>query len=337
MPDPYIVQVMRRFKADLLARERSQVTEMTRRWLSMENSLQAAFNNLALDIEQYRINEAVDTIPVWKLKELARYRALLDQVRVEVERYNIYANQAISAEQRALLGLGIEHGAQAINAYYATFGQVAGTFDLLPVQAVEYMVGLAGDGSPLASLLAASYPDSVDGLTNELIKAITMGLGTRETARAMAKGFGIGLDRALNIARTEQLRAYRESNRATYQRSGLVSGYKRLSARDRRVCAACLFADNGKIYDLDYSYEEHPQGRCTLVPVVIGMPVIQWQSGEAWFVAQNESVQSSILGPGRYEAWQAGEFELADVVKRRENKTWGASLVPASLNDLVNK
>lgn len=335
MPDPYVVQVMRQFKADLLLREREQVTEMTRRWLAMERELQDAFASLALEIDQYRFEEATDVIPAWKIKKMARYRSLLDQVRAEIERYNGYASGTIQARQLEFAMLGIEHGAAAIQAYYATYGLVAGAFNVLPVSAVAYMVGLAGDGSPLHKLLSASFGDAVDGITNELLKAVTMGLNPRETARAMAKGFGVGLDRALNIARTEQLRTYRESNRETYRHSGLVGGYKRLSARDGRVCPACLFADDGKVLDLGVSFEEHPQGRCTLVPVVKGMPVVQWESGITWFMAQGAGVQSGILGPGKYEAWKEDRFDLADLVKRRENKTWGASLVPASLAELV--
>lgn len=334
MPDPLVVLVMRKFKADLFAREKEQVQVMTLRWLEMERVLQGSFDALAQEIDQMRRDG--ESVSRWRLAELARYQSLLDQVRAELSKYNRFAAEEISATQLELAGMGIDNAGDAIRAYYASFGRVAGAFDVLPVSAIEFMVGNAGDGSPIAKLLRASYGDSVDGITSELIKAITLGKNPRETARAMANGFGVGLDRALNIARTEQLRVYRESSRAAYQKSKVVSGYKRLSARDTRVCAGCLFADDGKLYDLGTPFEEHPQGRCSPVPVVIGLPAVTWQDGTSWFVSQPESVQMSILGRGRFEAWQEGKFELKDVVARRENETWGASYVPASLHDLVH-
>lgn len=334
MPDPLVVLLMRRFKADLFAKEKEQVQEMTRRWLEMERALQGNFDALAQELDQMRRNG--EDIPRWRLAQLDRYQSLLDQVRAEMGKYNTFAAQEISATQLELAGMGIDNAGDAIRAYYAGFGRVAGAFDVLPVNAIEFMIGNAGDGSPLSKLLRASYGDSVDGLTSELIKAITLGKNPRDTARAMANGFGVGLDRALNIARTEQLRVYRESSRAAYQKSGVVSGYKRLSARDSRVCAGCLFADDGKLYDLDTPFEEHPQGRCTSVPVVKGLPAVTWQDGSSWFAAQPESVQMSILGRGRFDAWKDGKFELTDVVARRENETWGAALVPASLQELLH-
>lgn len=334
MPDPLVVLVMRKFKADLFSKEKEQVQVMTRRWLSMEQALGGSFEALAQQIAELRA--AGEDIPRWKLVKLARYQSLLAQVKAEIRQYNTFAAQEIAATQLELAGIGIENAADAIRASYAGFGRVAGAFDVLPVRAVEFMVGNAGDGSPLEKLLRASYEDSVDGITNELVKAITLGINPRETARAMANGFGVGLDRALNIARTEQLRVYRESSRMAYQQSGVVSGYKRLSARDTRVCPACLFGDDGRLYDLGTPFEEHPQGRCTPVPVVIGLPAVTWQDGSSWFVTQPETVQMSILGRGRFEAWQDGQFNLADVVSRRENETWGAALVPASLHDLLH-
>lgn len=334
MPDPLVVLVMRKFKADLFSMEKEQVQVMTRRWLSMEKTLEGSFESLAQKIADLRANG--EDVPRWKLVKLARYQALLAQVKAEIGQYNTFAAQEIAATQLDLAGMGIGNAVDAIKATYAGFGQVAGAFDVLPVRAVEFMIGNAGDGSPLGKLLKASYEDSVDGITNELVRAITLGINPRETARAMANGFGVGLDRALNIARTEQLRVYRESSRMAYQNSGVVSGYKRLSARDTRVCAGCLFGDDGRLYDLDTPFEEHPQGRCTPVPVVSGLPAVTWQDGSSWFVTQPETVQMSILGRGRYEAWKDGQFELANVVARRENETWGAALVPAPLKDLLH-
>jgi len=150
----------------------------------------------------------------------------------------------------------------------------APAFTRLAPSAVEGMVGMMGDGTPLRQHLQGVYGDAARGMSKYLVRAVTQGLNPRETARQMRKGLGIGLDRALTIARTEQLRVYRESQRLTYQASGVVEGYQRISAKSRRTCLGCLLAD-GQVYPLSVPFEDHVAGRC-LSPgtVVSGAPVV---------------------------------------------------------------
>lgn len=330
---PLVVRVMLSFKAALLAQEAEQIQEMARRWLEIEGALQGSFDALALEIENLRLKG--ESLPISKVIRMQRYRSLLGQVADQLDLYADYADTRIRNGQVEMIGLGIRNAIESIKAYFATRGRVAGAFDILPVAAIQNMVGLAGDGSPLKKLLRDSWPAAVDGLTNNLIKAITLGKNPNDTARAMRDGFGVGFNRAINIARTEQLRVYRTANLEQYKTSKLVEGYKRLSARDTRVCPACLMADDGTVYPLDVPFEEHSQGRCTPVPVVIGMPVVTWQSGQSWFMAQTPEAQRAMLGPGRFDAWQSGQFALADLVQREDDEVWGTSLRTASLRELT--
>lgn len=330
---PLVVRVMLQFKAALLSREIDQMEEMARRWLTIEQNLQGSIDALALELD--RLRQEGETIQVSKLIRMERYRRLLDQVSTQLSYYSDYADSRIRSGQQEMIVLGISNATDSIRNYYATHNRVAGAFDVLPVSALENMIGLAGNGSPLRKLLQDSWPAAVDGLTGQLINAIALGKNPNDTARAMVKGFGVGFNRAINIARTEQLRVYRTAANEQYKASGVVKGYKRLSARDARVCPACLLADDGTVYDLDTVFEEHPQGRCTPVPVVSGLPVVEWQSGQSWFLAQSEEAQRSILGGSKFDAWQSGEFELADLVKREDNPVWGTSLRTASLKELT--
>jgi hypothetical protein len=59
------------------------------------------------------------------------------------------------------------------------------------------------------------------------------------------------------------------------------------------------------------------------------------QKGEDWFRAQDEGTQRRMMGDAKWEAWQAGQFALADIPKLTENRTWGDSWTPASLGELV--
>ena len=99
------------------------------------------------------------------------------------------------------------------------------------VAAVEQIVGATADASPLARVLASLAPDAAAGVRQALITAVATGLGPRQTAALVKKSFGIPLKRALTIARTEHLRAFRESSRQAWaQQRDVVQGWLWLAA-----------------------------------------------------------------------------------------------------------
>lgn len=324
-PDPLVVDVARQFRASLIARESAEMLEMTRRWLEMEAVLQARIDALAEYIAAEQT--AGRSVKLWKIYRLERYRELLAQVKDEISKYVVYSADLISRNQFQYAVAGLQNARAGIDAVYDTYQIVRASYNILPVSAVEFMVGFAGDGSPLRSLLREILPDAVSGLTSQLAESITLGLNPRETARRMRDGFGFGLNRALNIARTEQLRAFRESTRLQYSESGITTGYKRVATHDPRVCAACLIAE-GTIYPNENHFEEHPQGRCTMIPILSGIPPITWLSGKDYLRSQPETYQRTVLGNGRYNLWKNGEIELDDIVQRHRNEIWGNSLNP---------
>ena len=164
---------------------------------------------------------------------------------------------------------------------------------------------------------------------------MALGYNPRKTARLMAQAATGSLNRMMVIARTEQLRVYRQASLESYRASGVVTGYKRLATHDNRVCPACLMAE-GTRYDLDETMPEHPQGRCALVPVVAGVPNVTWVGGADWFEAQSPTMQRDILGKGRYYAWQNGDFDLEQLVTVKRNPVWGDSLQVTPLRELVH-
>jgi len=333
---PLVVLEGLEFKANLLAREDAQTEKLTRRWLAMERRLLPRFEALALEAANWQAAGGIVTRST--LTSMPGYQVFLAQTTDELNQYTAETDETITDEQKILIALGILYAILLIRTYYETFGLPILPFPALTPAVLEYLAGLAGNGSALRILLAEAFPEAVDAMIEMLVQGIALGKPPAQIAKEMAEAFGIGLTRALNIARTEQLRVYREASLAQYRESGVVAGYMRLSARDNRVCPACLFLDDGKtVYPLNVPFEEHPQGRCIPIPVLIGVPVVQWQNGMDWYLAQNEQMQKSILGKGRWEAWQAGEFELADVIKHVDDETWGGSFVPKALRDLIGK
>lgn len=329
MPDPLVVQVMGNFRKDLLQREAAQRVQMAQQWQSVERALQS-------EVERFVERVAADGLTPGQLRsrqfQLDRYASLLAQARREMSRYMDVVAPQIADQQRTLGAQGIRAASAAINA--VTGARVG--FDVLPISAIENMVGLAGNGSPLRSLLDASYGAGASGMLDQLIRGVSLGFNPKVIARDMVRnGLSQTLARVMTTARTEPLRVYRESSRQQYQASGVVSHFRRLATRDRRACPACLFAD-GEVYELGESLREHPQGRCTTIPVVDGFKPVEWEKGIDWFRKQPPRHQRRTLGNGVFDAWQRGEIELEQTVSVRQDPTWGDSLQPTPLRDILN-
>ena len=258
MPDPeaLVVRVVRMHREALQKMEATQMASMAGRWIEMERLLAGRFSALALEMDLMRANGEEPSLH--KVLQLQRYKELRDQVREELRNYVGYAEGEIRAAQEQWGGLGIENAADAIRTVQAE-NAVLMSFNVLPAWAIETMVGLAGDGSPLRKLLEQSYGEAAGGLLKVLQEAMVLGWGAEKTAAAMANGFGVGLNRAFRIARTEQNRVYREASRMEYKASGLVDAYQRMAAKSSRTCMACLIAD-GRIYQVDETFEEHSRG-----------------------------------------------------------------------------
>lgn len=323
MPDePRVVALMREFKRELLRREETAMRALALRWVQLEEALAPEMQALADEIAARRAaGEPVSEMQVFRLEQ---YLTLQRQLQAETRRYNDDAAALMTAEQRELARLGIEQATTAIVETMAE-GGIRLSFLRLPVEAIEAMVGLAGNGSPLREVLERRvFAGALEGAVKTLIQATAEGWNPRKTARLLRDGFTGGLNPALRVARTEQLRVFREAGRQQYVVSGVVTGQRRLAAHDGRVCAACL-ADEGRIYPLDAVIPDHPQGRCTGVPVVRGMPEVQWPAGEAWLREQPERVQRSVLGAA-FEGWQSGEFGMGALVEHTMSEEWGAGI-----------
>lgn len=330
MPAPSrVVSVMQEYKADLLARESAQVAEMVRRWRQVELRLEAQIAALAQEASAMGATRG-------QIMRMERYHALLAQTREQIRGYEGYAEATIGQKQIEWGRLGLDEAATAIQESYWDAGLNV-SFNRLPTDAVERMVGLAGDGSSLFDVLQkrALYPEAVQGLTDALVQGVARGWNPRKTASRMQDGLAGGLDKALTIARTEQLRVYRSASQDQYRGSGVVTGYRRLSAHDDRVCAGCL-AEDGQECELDLDFEAHPNCRCTTVPVVEGVEPPEWTAGGDWFEEQDEETQRNILGPGRYELWENGQVsDFRDFATHTQNETWGGAVVPTPLNQLA--
>ena len=313
MPDPLVIQVMRQHKQALFLKEEAQMAEMALRWLDVERKLEAQIAALTQQIA----NEGITSQA--KVYRLDRYKQLLSQTRVELRTYEDYVEGRIVQGQLDYGALGIRDASEAIQASYGDYGP---WFNRLDVRATENMAGMLGNGKPLRGLLSEAYGDAAQGLTEALTRGTALGWNPRKTAKAMQDGMAHGLGRMMTIARTEQMRVYRESSRMQYEESGVVEGFVRLTAHDSRVCLGCL-ALEGERFTVKESLYDHPNGRC-LAPdsLVAGPPIeafisrrydgeiitIRFASGQLLSVTPNHPI---LTGGGWVEA---GRLHIGDNV-----------------------
>jgi SPP1 gp7 family putative phage head morphogenesis protein len=281
--------------------------------------------------DQQAAGKVVSQRLIWRNQ---RYQVLKAQVEEEVRRYNAeYAVGAVATAQQQHALLGLEAAQAAIQVQFGPMGRY---FNRINAGAVESMIGFARDGTPLHKLLREAAPVAVDGLVNALVNGIARGASSAQVAREMKEdGLADGLDRAMLIARTEMARAYRAASIEQYQQSGVVLGFKRLVS-PQSACLACLALD-GERFDLASELDDHPNGRCTAVPIVEGVHEPRWQTGTTWFMSLPAAEQRERMGDALYEAFRDGRFRFADLGQKQHSDVWGDSPRVPSLNELTGK
>lgn len=326
--DPLVVQVLREHRNRLDGMEASLMDDMGRRWLGIERRLESDISALANEMAR-RAAQGETITPAMAYRS-ERYKILQRQIQAEVMKYNKdYAVDYISGAQERYATLGLQASQDALVSMYPS--PLSAQFNRINLDAVNDMIGFAGDGSPLYKLLKEDYPVTTDGIVDALIDGLVRGQNPTQTARAMVEAMGSGLDRALTIARTETLRAYRTASVEQYRQSGVTSGFKRLVARDE-ACLACLVLD-GEVYELEAEFDDHPNGRCTVVPIIAGMDEPQWQTGQEWLAEQSEERQREIMGNTRFDLWRGG-VPLDAFATKTHSDVWGDTPAIVNIRDL---
>lgn len=182
------------------------------------------------------------------------------------------------------------------------------------------------------------------GMKAELIRGVATGTNPNQVAKIMMKRFGTrfegGMWRARTIARTEMLDATRNAAlQSRLQNQGVLAGWRWMASLSSRTCPACL-ALNGRVFDVDEpGPDDHPNGRCTAVPVTktwtelgidVPEPDGQFPDSRAWFARQTPAVQQQIMGPDRLQRLNSGQLSWDQIPVRKQNPGWRDSWHPAA-------
>ena len=322
------LEVAEQFRKRILANERQSAMRLVRAYGGVYQQILPQIEALTLELE------ATPNVSLWKKVKLRRLKDLKRQIELEVSRFSTF----MEGDLREGIFRSIDLGGQYSRAMVGAF--VPGVrirWNKLSSEAIEMLLGFMSEGSSLRQSLDALGPGVADLVAETLTKSLALGMNPRRIAAELRGAVGQGLTWALRTSRTTQLYAYREATRANYVANGdVVQGWRWLAAKDRRTCLACLAMD-GREFPLSQPLEDHWNGRCTMVPVLIGMERVQFETGREWFEKQPEAVQQAMMGKAKWEAWQNKQFEFEQLSVRKPDRAWGHMRFEATLKELLGE
>jgi SPP1 gp7 family putative phage head morphogenesis protein len=340
-----IQQAAENFAAAMRRRDRDAADALTRSYAEIRARLAAQYADLTEEIARRGMSgKAVGNA---LRNRFSRVATLLRQADEELLAWAAEASDTIRAEQAKAVA---QAQADAEALARAGMGQpppgITATFNRLPSSAVADLVGVLADGTPLADLLDAYGAVASGEIKDALITGLARGLHPFEIARNVRGAMDGNAVRALTVARTETLRAYRESSLRFFKaNSDIVTGWIWWSARDKTTCPVC-WAEHGSKHSLDEHFGSHPNCRCTQLPItktwaelgfgdVPGDAPLDVPTGPELFAALSPQMQRAILGRAKYAAYKAGDLDLADVVKVTRDPRWGLTRSERSLRDIL--
>jgi SPP1 gp7 family putative phage head morphogenesis protein len=271
----------------------------------------------------------------WFLRE-RRLQQLIDQVKIQIERFGGKAAAITSREQRQAITIAIEQARDGIALAVGGQQSAVSVGSLLNPRTVENAVGMMGNGSPIVTYYRTKLaPAVVEAIRAEVIKAAATGTDFRTIGKRLEAAGDITRQRALATARTEVNRVRRENTRQFFaENKDLISGWEWVSAKSSRTCPACLALD-GTIYDTDQMFPQHVNCRCTMIAVIDGVTRPKRTLGSDWFDAQSDEVKEEILGRDAFAAFDRGEVNLKDFVGWKNSKEFGRSIYTRPLSAVL--
>lgn len=290
-------------------------------------------------------------IPVEWIYENRRLQTIKALIERQIGNYGTLTRAQVAELQRSGVALGDQAGHALLQATVPS--GVSYAFGIPDQRALHALVGANQPGSPLYDLFNTFGSQAADEVGKVLLTGLTLGWNPRDVEKSVSDALDIPRARALTIARTEMLRAYRGAAMENYRaNSDVVSQWRWTCAKSARTCAACIAMD-GTLHDVDQEMQSHPNCRCAPLPVTkswedilgplgidtstIPETTIDIPSGSDWFDKQPEKIQRQILGNAKYEAWKNNQFTLHDIVGHTHDAEWGNAIYERSLKETLAK
>lgn len=332
------LRLAQRLRTDLAritdARARQLTEAWVRAWDAVAGDLEAAVQELLANAQGGMLSRATilrSRRLAIALDQIARQLTqLTDDAGIQITTDLTAAVQQTAAAQEAIIASQLPKAAVAT----LTVADVA-------PQALAAIVQRSSETITSSLWPISSEADAV--IRRELVRGLANGSNPNKIAREIVRGaeggFNGGLSRALTIARTETLDAYRAAAKESHQANAdVLDGWIWLTKLDNRTCPACL-GMAGTEHPLDESGPDgHQNCRCARIPktkswadlgIDLDEPEPATPDAQAWFDALDTAEQRRILGPARYAAWAAGNYPRTQWATVRRNDGWRRSYVPS--------
>lgn len=328
MANAAIFQAIAEHREAVRQNEKIILHDLARHWVQPYRYLKEQVDALTGIIEN-RLKEGKPVEPEY-IYSHRRYRAMMEQAEKQIEKYNEATKGIITGAEADAVEIGNANARKLVNLAEPDDPM----WTRINTRETRILSGMLTDRSPLSDLLKKSWPETTGKIHDVLYTGLSTGQGSSWIADRLMDAVNIPLERALVIARTEVNRVYREANLETMRESRAVIGYRRM-CYPPTACFACLMMD-GEFYEKSESFSDHPNGKCSAVPVTKHFDPINekgWERGQDWFMRQNIETQEKIMGKGRYELWQRGT-DPRDMVYIKQNPLWGGSPTVRTLKEL---
>lgn len=344
MPEPQVYQAINKFRGALIKAEAASAERLVNAYAGIFRKLNNDLRALEADIL-----EMGDAASVGKVKRLERYKALVTQTGEQMTKYAAMLESEVATLQAQAIQDALNQNRTLVQAALPNLpptvrAQILTNFNRLNPQAIETLLGALGKDSPLTALLNTFGDVAAGQISDAILQGVALGYHPTKVAAQIVANMGMNLTRALTIARTEQLRAYRTANLANYAaNSDVVKGWKWSATFDKRTCLACMVLD-GQAFPLSQSFmPSHPNCRCAPTPRTItykdmGLDVPESparQTASEWFKTLPEAQQATFFSKAGWRAYKAGAVSLEDFVGTQKSNIWGDSFVERSLKDIL--
>lgn len=239
MAEP-IQDIIAQFQAEIAAEEAAAAQRLLDAYTRIYGKLQTEVNELVAELGTAMADG--QTITKAELYRSVRYQRLIEQTQIEMQKYAAILEHEVARAQQAAAEKALADSTAMVQAQLAGIpepirGQLLATFNQMPRDAIQAMVGALQESSPLNGLLQTFGADAAKGIGDALVDGLLRGDNPLEVGALIRREFGVPLTRALTISRTEMLRAYRMATWSNYRNNaGVVRGWRWFAQLDNRTC-----------------------------------------------------------------------------------------------------
>lgn len=263
MPTRPILKASKKYIAQLDAGESAALERLLAQYAQSEAALQAAIDALA---QEYA---GIANLTGAQAYRLERYRSLQKQVAYEMDKIGkLLGYETIGVSDEAAR-LGVQAGINLGTLSGKLAPPIVDAFASLNTSVIARASSFVGTSSPLYKMLAKDYGAQwAEVISMQYVNGVSLGWNSKKIARMLSNTISTAVPSDMQrIIRTAQNYTYRTAQQATWQESGVVSGWI-WSAETATCCASCL-AQHGSIHGVDEMLDDHFNGRCLVEGTLI--------------------------------------------------------------------